>query len=169
MWKIWLAATALACLSSPVFAADASGDWFVADKTAVIRIAPCAEALCGTIAWTQKPGTDTNNPDPAQRHRNIVGVQILLGMKPAGLNRWKGEIYNTQDGKIYAGRISLVSANVLRIEGCLMGFLCGGENWSRAQCEEAPAAPAPRTQGADQSGRMGALPPAPLSCRALAP
>jgi uncharacterized protein (DUF2147 family) len=119
MRKAWFLAAALALVGAPALAADPTGNWLVKDQTAVIRIAPCADALCGTIAWTSQPGLDENNPDPSKRDRPIVGTQILLGMKPAGGtggtggasgtggaggNRWDGEIYNPENGKTYSGQ-----------------------------------------------------------------
>jgi uncharacterized protein (DUF2147 family) len=144
MRKAWFLAAALALVGAPALAADPTGNWLVKDQTAIIRIAPCADALCGTIAWTSQPGLDENNPDPSKRDRPIVGTQILLGMKPAGgtggtggasgtgSNRWDGEIYNPENGKTYSGHIILLSPDQLRIEGCLLIF-CGGENWTRSR------------------------------------
>lgn len=151
----------LTLISSRAFAADPTGDWLVADKTAVIRVQPCGAEYCGNIAWTIKPGLDEKNPDPAKRSRPMVGVQILMNMKAAGANRWDGRIYNAQDGKIYTGNIQLVSTNVLKIEGCVMGFLCSGENWARAKCDEAPPA--------SKKGPPGGAAATPTSCRAVAP
>ena len=165
MAKRSLAVMAFLGLAGPALAADPSGDWLVAEKTAVIRVAPCGNALCGNILWTKgPPGTDQHNPDPAKRNRSVIGLPILLDMKPAGSNRWEGEIYNAEDGKTYSGRIALASDNVLRIEGCVLGFLCGGENWTRAKCDE--------TVGSVSPGRRAT--PAPsspsvTSCRAAAP
>ena len=127
----WLAG-ALALLAGPALAADPVGNWLVADKTAIIRIAPCAQAYCGTIAWTSQPGTDEHNPDPAKRDRPIVGTQILLGMTPVAADRWDGEIYNPENGKTYTGHLILRQPDVLRVEGCLL-FFCGGENWTRTR------------------------------------
>jgi uncharacterized protein (DUF2147 family) len=140
MRQVWGIAAVLALIggpAGPALAADPAGNWLVADKTAVIRIAPCGQAYCGTIAWTSQPGADEHNPDPGKRNRPIVGTQILLGMKPAGGggtggNRWDGEIYNPENGKTYSGHIILVSPDVLRIEGCLL-FFCSGENWTRTR------------------------------------
>jgi uncharacterized protein (DUF2147 family) len=107
----------------------------------VVRIASCGSALCGHIAWVARPGgTDTNNPDPAKRSRPILGLPILLTMQPKG-SRWEGEVYNAEDGKTYSSNITLRSDNVLRIEGCVLGFLCGGETWTRVRCEEVAASP----------------------------
>src|SRR5437763_17178950 len=132
MGKAWSIAAVLALTGGPALAADPAANWRGAHGTAVVRIAPCAEAYCGTIAWTSQPGTDEHNPDPSKRDRPIVGTQILLAMKPAAGNRWDGEIYNPENGKTYSGRIILTSPDVLRIEGCLL-FFCGGENWTRAR------------------------------------
>jgi uncharacterized protein (DUF2147 family) len=125
-------AALLALLGGPAAAQSPAGSWLVADKTAVIRIAPCGQAFCGTIAWTSQPGTDENNPDPARRNQPIVGTQILLAMKPVRVDRWDGEIYNPENGKTYSGRIILLGPDTLRVEGCLLVF-CGGENWTRAR------------------------------------
>ena len=169
MRKSWIAAMILVGLSSPALAIDPTGDWLVAEKLAVVRVAPCGPAFCGHIAWTKgPPRTDKNNPDPAKRSRSVIGMETLLNMKPTGSNRWEGEIYNAEDGKIYSGNISLVSDNVLRIEGCVLGFLCGGQNWTRAKCEDAPAAP-PGGRGATASQPPPQPQPPPLSCREAAP
>jgi uncharacterized protein (DUF2147 family) len=133
MRKAWRMAAVLTLLGGPALAADPAGNWLVKDQTAVIRVAPCGGgAYCGTIAWTSKPGTDENNPDPSKRNHPIVGTQILLSMKPAGGDRWDGQIYNPENGKTYTGHINLVSPDVLRVEGCLL-FFCGGENWTRSR------------------------------------
>ena len=137
-----LAVIFLACLTSPAAAApaDPTGEWLVADGTARIRIEPCADALWGVIAWTENPGKDENNPNPALRDRPVIGMPILLSMKKVEPNRWDGEVYNAENGKTYTSRISLVKADVLRIDGCILGGLfCGGENWTRV----VGAAPAP--------------------------
>lgn len=134
MRKSGLAVMMVVCLGGLAFAADPAGDWNVADNTAVIRITNCGDALCGTIASTRNPGIDEHNPDPAKRNRSVVGVQILLGMRPSEQGRWQGEIYNPDNGKTYLGYISLASDDVLRIDGCVLGgLLCGGENWTRAK------------------------------------
>jgi len=163
MAKSWISIVAVLGLSGPAFAAEPVGDWLVANKMAVVRVAPCGEVLCGNIAWTKgPPGTDHNNPDPAKRNRSVIGMPILLDMKPtSSANRWEGEIYNAEDGKIYSGSIALNSENVLRIEGCVLGFLCGGQNWSRAKCDEAASS---ATVGrATTAGKRPAAPTSPSS------
>ena len=119
-------------------AAEPWGEWLVADKMAHIRIADCMGALWGVVSWETDPGVDSKNPDPAKRKRPTTGMPILLGMKQAGPERWDGSIYNSQNGKFYSGGVSMVGADVLRIRGCILGFLCGGENWSRVKTVSEP-------------------------------
>ena len=69
---------------APAAAAEPIGDWMVGNGAAVVRIEPCGEALCGSIAWTKRQsGVDVKNPDPAKRNRPLLGMPILIDMKPA--------------------------------------------------------------------------------------
>jgi uncharacterized protein (DUF2147 family) len=43
---------------------------------------------------------------------------------------WAGPIYNSDDGKNYAGRLLMQGADALQVNGCA-GPLCGGELWRR--------------------------------------
>jgi uncharacterized protein (DUF2147 family) len=108
------------------------GEWLVEDGTAHIRIVSCGNALWGVISWTKgAPGKDENNPEPAKRNRSVLGIPILINMKPSG-DRWDGDVYNAENGKTYSSHINLVSADVLKIQGCVFGgLICGGENWKR--------------------------------------
>ena len=150
-----IAAISTAVIAGPVSAATPVGDWLTKDGDAVIRIADCdeAQALCGTIAWVKKPGTDHNNPDPEKRGEDIVGVQILKSMRPVAENRWEGEVYNAENGKNYSASITLVEPDVLKISGCVLGgLLCGGEKWKRhsdplpGEGEPGEGEPTPLTQ-----------------------
>lgn len=169
MRKRHLIIVLLAFVCSPAFAADPVGEWLVKDGGAQIRIEPCADALWGVISWTREPATDSNNPDPAKRSRPIVGVPILRSMKPVDANKWEGEVYNAQNGKMYSANIALVSDDVLKIQGCVFGGLfCGGENWTRVQpvkttTPAAPAAPAKKTPPAAKT-QPQAQPQPPAAC-----
>jgi uncharacterized protein (DUF2147 family) len=79
---------------------------------------------------TGAPWTDKHNIDPALRSRPLVGVAVLMGMRPASNDRWSGHLYNTDDGKTYFGNIIEIDARTIRIEGCV-GLICGGDNLTR--------------------------------------
>ena len=127
-----LLALVLTVLPAGAFAAGPEGEWWVHDKEARIKIADCGGVLWGVITWEAKPGKDTHNPDPAKRGRGMLGVPIILGMKSSGPNKWTGTIYNSAFGQTVSGGVDLPSDDTLRITGCVLGFLCGGENWTRA-------------------------------------
>jgi uncharacterized protein (DUF2147 family) len=141
-WSPWRAeALGLAlsfALGHGALAATALGEWLVAEGTARIKIIDCAGALWGIVSWESDPGVDSYNPDPAKRTQPITGTAILRGLKPSGTNRWDGTIYNTDNGRTYSGGITLSDANVLRVRGCILLVLCGGENWKRVE-ESVPA------------------------------
>jgi uncharacterized protein (DUF2147 family) len=124
-----------------------TGEWRTANGRANIRIFDCDGVLWGIISWEKERGVDSENPDPARRDRPTLGLPILRAMKPTKPGLWEGEVYNADNGKTYRSRISLAEADVLRIEGCVLGFLCGGENWTRVKADGAapPSAAPPRT------------------------
>lgn len=139
MRKVCLAVVLSAFVGDVAYAAEPVGEWLVKDGSAQIRIEPCANGLWGFISWVRAPGTDNKNPDPAKRTRSIVGVPILRSMMPVKPNKWEGEVYNADNGKMYSASIALVSDDVLKIEGCVLGGLfCGGENWTRVQQVDQP-------------------------------
>ena len=112
---------------------DPTGEWLVEKGLAVIRIVNCSGRFWGVVAWEARPGIDRHNPDRSQQNRPTLGMPILLGMVQTKANRWEGEIYNSQDGNTYSATISLKDPNTLRVQGCFLAILCGGQNWSRVQ------------------------------------
>jgi len=117
--------------------ADPSGLWRDKDG-GTIRVRACGAGYCASIASvtpardaaTGKPRTDANNPDARKRSRPLVGVPVLMPMKPNGPGKWSGRLYDVDRGQTFAGHLVEVDARTIRIEGCAMG-LCGGEALSR--------------------------------------
>ena len=118
---------------SSALAADPTGDWRVADGVANIRVAQCNGSIWGAVAWEKTPGgKDTHNPDASKQNRPTLGMPILIDMKKkAGADAWEGQVYNAKDGQFYSSTIKPVGADQLEIQGCVLGFLCGGETWTR--------------------------------------
>src|ERR1700710_46926 len=128
-----LSAAFLAAGLAPVLAADPTGDWRVADGVANIRVAQCNRSMWGAVAWEKTPGgRDKNNPDVSKQSRPTLGMPILIAMKkkPA-VDQWEGQVYNAKDGQMYATTIKPVGSDQMEIQGCVLGFLCGGETWTR--------------------------------------
>ena len=114
-------------------AADPTGDWRVADGVANIRVAECNGSMWGVVAWEKTPGgRDKNNPDVSKQNRPTLGMPILIDMKKKpGVDQWQGQVYNAKDGQFYSSTIRPIGSDQLEIQGCVWGFLCGGETWTR--------------------------------------
>src|SRR6266480_1246085 len=114
-------------------AADPTGDWRVADGVANIRVAQCNGSMWGVVAWEKEPGgRDTNNPDVSKKNRPTLGMPILIDMKKKpGAEQWEGQVYNAKDGQLYSSTITPAGSDQLEIKGYVLGFLCGGETWTR--------------------------------------
>ncbi len=119
---------------------DILGTWNNQEKDARIEIFKCGEKYCGKIVSLNEPnyppdskegtpGTpklDHHNPDPALRSRPIIGLQIVNDFIYAGDNLWKGgTVYDPKKGKIYSGKMTLVSPNQLNLRGFIGISLIG--------------------------------------------
>ncbi|HEY5066610.1 MAG TPA: DUF2147 domain-containing protein [Xanthobacteraceae bacterium] len=125
--------TFLALGLAPALAADPTGDWKVADGVAIIRVAECNGSMWGAVSWEKVPGgRDSNNPDVSKQHRPTLGMPILIDMKKKpDADQWEGQVYNAKDGQFYSSTIRPIGSDQLEIRGCVLGFLCGGETWTR--------------------------------------
>lgn len=157
-----LAVVVMSVGSAAAQSGDPVGTWLNADKDGIVQIGDCRElghgaagTLCGVVAWirdavdptTGRPPVDGKNANPALRSRPIMGLPVLTELRPSSANRWDGKVYNIDDGKTYSGKVTLVSGNQLRVEGCVM-LMCQGETWTRqalpaTRPAQAPAARSP--------------------------
>jgi uncharacterized protein (DUF2147 family) len=172
MRKVIFSVIFLAAGVASALAADPTGDWKVADGVANIRVAECSGSMWGAVAWEKTPGGhDTNNPDVSKKNRPTLGMPILIDMKKkAGVDQWGGQVYNAKDGQYYSSTIKPVGSDQLEIQGCLLGFLCGGETWTRVagpipaspsstgMAKGTPKAPAaPKTTGSNPAAKRQAM------------
>lgn len=130
----------------PAAAPSPVGEWLVAKKVARIKIVNCDNRLWGVVSWEAKPGVDNENANEELRGRPTLGMPVLLGMRQTGANKWEGHIYNSENGHTYAATISLRDPNTLRVQGCFLDVLCGGQNWTRVEEPEPQHNPS-RTTG----------------------
>ncbi len=120
-------------------AADAFGTWFTGDKDSQVKIVNCGGALCGNLVWlkepndpaTGRPKTDKNNADASKQSRPLIGVPIVLGMKPSGPGQWSGQVYNASDGKTYSGSFTLSGPDTADLKGCVLSVICKSQTWTR--------------------------------------
>lgn len=117
------------------------GVWNTAQGKGRVRITDCGGALCGNLIWLAEPTDeqgqpkrDIRNKDTARRNRPLIGVPILISMKKDQENRWRGNIYNAEDGETYTAYLTVENAGQLKVQGCiLMGAVCRDQSWTRAR------------------------------------
>lgn len=102
-------------------AASPLGRWITASGNLEVEIAPCGNALCGTV--TKVLANRSMSRDGEEMHpvdtRPALGMQLLKGFVPtktaesgsAGSTpvpiEWAGEIYNRENGKTYSCNMSI--------------------------------------------------------------
>ncbi len=117
------------------------GVWNTAEGKGRVRITDCGGALCGNLIWLAQPNDekgqpkrDVRNKDATRRDRPLIGVPILISMKKDQDNRWRGNIYNAEDGETYTAYLTVENAGQLKVQGCiLMGAVCRDQSWTRAR------------------------------------
>lgn len=115
------------------------GIWSMSNGKVTVKISDCAGNLCGTIVALKepiskidgKPKVDRENPDNSLRQRPLIGLSIMIGMKPSGESQWKGAIYNPDDGKTYDASVKL-NGDVMKVQGCVLSILCKTNKFVRA-------------------------------------
>ncbi len=114
----------------PALASQPYGMWSKGNVT--VKIANCGGKLCGNIVSLQaaRAKFDGNNPDVSKRNRSLIGLPILIEMRPSGNGEWRGFVYNPVDGYTYAATISIVG-NTLVVNGCLEGGFCSTNKFAR--------------------------------------
>ena len=124
-----------------------TGTWKTADGRAMIEIYHCGAKICGRVAWLRepcfpadgrevfagKPRSDRYNPNPELRNRRVIGLQIMEGFTRVGDNRWEhGTIYDSDTGRAYCSRLTLIAPNRLDLHGYIGIPLFGrSQIWTR--------------------------------------
>jgi uncharacterized protein (DUF2147 family) len=136
------AATAATLVATPPAGAQSQaifGIWWTENNKGRVEIVNCAppkQGLCGNIVWISEPNdaqgrpqTDKGNEDPKLRNRPILGLPLFEGWRAVGTNRWRGKIYDPEQGETYDVDISL-AGDKLTIKGCVL-IICDSSTWNR--------------------------------------
>ena len=123
------------------FAQDVVGKWKLSDGTAIVEVYKSGDVFNGKIVWLEKPteadGTpavDDNNPDPQLRKRQLMGLNMLSGLKKDGGEYTGGKIYDPGNGKTYNCSMR-VEGDVLKVRGSLdkRGLIGRTMDWFRVK------------------------------------
>ena len=122
-------------------AQDVIGKWKLEDGSAIVEVYQEGNVFNGKIVWLKNPteadGTpavDSNNPDKSLRTRQVLGLNMLHGLKKDGGKYAGGKIYDPGNGKTYNCSMK-VEGDVLRVRGSLdaKGLLGRTMDWFRVK------------------------------------
>ena len=123
------------------FAQDVVGKWKLEDGTAIVEVYKSGDAYNGKIVWLEKPteadgspAIDDLNPDPQLRTRQVLGLNMLSGLKKVGDEYTGGKIYDPGNGKTYNCSMQ-VEGDVLKVRGSLdaKGLIGRTMDWFRVK------------------------------------
>jgi uncharacterized protein (DUF2147 family) len=125
-------------------AAAPQGVWLTEDGEGAVEIFDCGDLLCGRIVWRKSAlradgsaDIDDRNPDPALRRRPICGLQIIGSLAASDAATWDGGwVYDPDSGKTYHVKLTMESADTLRLRGYIGVPLLGeSQIWRRASAD----------------------------------
>ena len=124
-----------------VFAQDVVGKWKLEDGSAIVEVYKEGDVFNGKIVWLKNPteadgspAVDSNNPDAKLRSRQLIGLNMLSGLKQKGGEYSGGSIYDPGNGKTYNCSMK-VEGETLKVRGSLdkRGLLGRTMDWFRVK------------------------------------
>jgi len=141
MKKIFISMILMLAPLAAAFAQDVVGQWKLEDGSAIVEVYKEGDSFNGKIVWLEKPteadgspAVDNNNPDAKLRSRQIMGLNMLSGLKKDGDEYTGGTIYDPGNGKTYNCSMK-VEGDVLKVRGSLdkKGLLGRTMDWFRVK------------------------------------
>ncbi len=96
------------------------GIWLTGDKSAHVEIYKSNNQFTGKIVWlkepnnpkTGKPWLDEQNESPSKKTQPLIDSLILWGFSFENGKYTGGKVYDSRDGKIYTGKLSLQKTSI---------------------------------------------------------
>ena len=119
----------LALAATPASAQAIEGQWTNYKKNVVVQVERCGAAYCGRVveASEKAKAKACKGGTP-----NLVGTQILTGLKPIGNGKFRGRAFVPKRNIHATATVRQVGDNVMQVQGCVLGgLLCDNERWTR--------------------------------------
>ena len=125
---------AIAIAAQSANPASIEGTWRSPGGNSIIAIADCGDSLCGTVAWASAKA----QKDSAKTTSQLVGTQLLTGLKQDKKGRWHGKLFIPDKNMRVGAKIERVSDDQLKVAGCALG-ICKSALWNRLDGPLPPA------------------------------
>ena len=141
MKKIFFCIAMMVVSMAAMSAQDVIGKWKLEDGTAIVEVYKSGDVYNGKIVWLKNPTepdgspvVDDKNPDKALRSRQVMGLNMLHGLKKDGAKYSGGKIYDPGNGKTYNCSMQ-VEGDVLKVRGSLdaKGLIGRTMDWFRVK------------------------------------
>ena len=120
----------IAALAFQAAAPDSSsieGVWRSPGGNSIMKIAPCGDGPCGTVAWA----SDKAKKDSARATSQLVGTALLTNLQQDKKGRWQGKLFIPDQNMHATAKIQRVNADQLKVSGCAAGkILCKAQIWT---------------------------------------
>jgi uncharacterized protein (DUF2147 family) len=104
------------------------GVWWNSDASVAVSVQPCGALLCGTVIHAERRAElDARKGGFA----HMVGLRVMRDFQRAGAGRWKGTVLIPERNMTVRSSIARLDAGHMKVEGCILGFICSHETWRR--------------------------------------
>lgn len=104
------------------------GLWLHPENSVIIHLAPCGQAICGTVTWANERAKKAASRGIDQ----LVGARLLTDLRPRDNGQWRGKLFVPDLNVRVNGKLTPIKPNKLRVSGCLIGgMICGSQVWTR--------------------------------------
>ena len=116
-------------IAAPASAQALEGQWTNYKKNVVVQVERCGAAYCGRVVQASAKAREKARRGGTP---NLVGTQILTGLKPIGDGRYRGRAFVPKRNIHATATVRQLGNNVMQVSGCVLGgLLCDNERWTR--------------------------------------
>ncbi len=129
MKKLAVMIASMLLIAAPASAQALEGQWTNYKKNVVVQVERCGAAYCGVVVQaTEKAKAKARKGGTP----NLVGTQILTGLRPIGEGRFRGQAFVPKRNIRATATVRQLSDDVMQVQGCVLGgLLCDKESWTR--------------------------------------
>lgn len=99
------------------------GHWRNAKGSVIVEVAPCGDALCGTVSWASAHNRERGT---------TPGIRVLSDLRPAGDGSYKGRAFEPKRNIRGSAIVTQDGSNVMVVKGCAMwSLVCKEQRWTR--------------------------------------
>jgi len=122
-----LALIAALAVQPPATDSSLDGTWRSPGGNTIMKIGPCGESSCGTVAWA----SDRAKKDSSKATSQLVGTALLTDLHQDKKGRWQGKLFIPDQNMRATAKIQRVAPDELKVSGCAAGkMLCKSQIWT---------------------------------------